>query len=192
VTTDDDEVRARSWDALQRIAELCAGLGGSVMVFGSPRQRGGPGISAERARERLIRGLGALAPVLEQMRVKLLVEALSPEQTNVVNTMAEARSVIEAVGSPWVRGMFDFHNAREEKASPAQLLDQGFDLIEHVHLNNAEGSYPRAATAAYREAFDVLRRRGYGGWVSLEIFHFDEPPQRVLETTMRTLRALQP
>ncbi len=191
VVTDDEPTRRRSWEALKRLAALCGGLGGKVMVFGSPQQRTAPGVTAGLARDRLIAGLAALAPALEQSGVKLLVEALSPEQTSVITTLAQAREVIAAVGSPWVRGMFDFHNAREEKAAAAQLLGESFDLIEHVHLNTVEGSYPREATAAYRAAFDLLRSRGYSGWVSLEIFHFDDPPQRVLEATMRTIRALQ-
>ncbi len=190
VTGDDAAVRARSWDALKRMAALCAGLGGRVMVFGSPKQRTAEGVPLERARERFVEGLTSVAPALEQAGVKLLVEALSPDQTNLVNTMAEAREVIAAVDSPWVRGMFDFHNARQEEAAPARLLEEGFELIEHVHFNTVEGRQPTEATAAYREAFDVLRRRGYSGWVSLEIFHFDQPPRQVLEETMSTLRAL--
>lgn len=190
VTTDDEAVRRRSWEALRRMAALCAGLGGKVMVFGSPKQRTAPGVPVGKARERFVEGLKSVAPALEQAGVKLLVEALSPDQTNLINTMAEAREVIAAVDSPWVRGMFDFHNAREEKAAPARLLEEGFELVEHVHINTVEGRQPTEASAVYRDAFEVLRRRGYRGWVSLEIFHFDQPPQQVLETTMRTLRAL--
>jgi D-psicose/D-tagatose/L-ribulose 3-epimerase len=191
VTTDDAALRARSWDALKRVAALCGALGGRVMVFGSPKQRTAEGVSVERARERFVEGLRSVAPALEQAGVKLLVEALSPEQTNLVTTAAEAREVIAAVASPWVRGMFDFHNAREEKLAPAQLIDGGFELIEHVHLNTREGSYPREPGPALRDAFAVLRRRGYSGWVSLEIFTFEEPPAAVLEATMRTIRALE-
>jgi D-psicose/D-tagatose/L-ribulose 3-epimerase len=161
------------------------------MVFGSPKQRTAEGISVERARERLSDGLRSIAPALEQAGVKLLVEALSPEQTNLVTTFAEARQVIAAVSSPWVRGMFDFHNAREETLAPARLIDEGFELIEHVHLNTREGSYPRAPEPALRDAFAVLRRRGYSGWLSLEIFGFEDPPSAVLEATMRTIRSLE-
>ena len=57
VTTDDEQVRRRSWDALKRVAALCGGLGGKVMVFGSPKQRTVAGMPAEQARDRLIAGL---------------------------------------------------------------------------------------------------------------------------------------
>jgi len=191
VTTDDPAVRARSWDMVKRLAALCGTLGGKVMVFGSPKQRSAAGMSVERARGLFVEGLRGVSPGLEQAGVKLLVEALSPEQTNLITDLAEAAEVIAAVGSPWVSGMFDFHNAREEKLSPALLLSERFSLIEHVHLNTRDGSYPKSADTVYKEAFRVLRRRGYGGWVSLEIFHFDEPPASVLETTMRTIRSIE-
>ncbi len=191
VTTDDAAVRTRSWDTLKRLARLCGWLGGKVMVFGSPKQRTAEGIGVELGRERFVEGLRSIAPALEHAGVKLLVEALSPEQTNLITTFAEAREIIAAVASPWVRGMFDFHNAREETLAPARLIDESFELIEHVHLNTREGSYPREPEPALRDAFAVLRRRGYSGWASLEIFHFDEPPGRVLEATMRTIRSLE-
>jgi D-psicose/D-tagatose/L-ribulose 3-epimerase len=191
VTTGDDALRARSWDALARIAALCASLGGTVMVFGSPKQRSAPAGGEADARRRFVDGLRALAPALEREGVKMLVEALSPDQTNLVTSFDEAAEVIADVGSPFVQGMFDFHNAREEKRPAAEIIDTGFGLIAHVHLNTVKGSYPTEATPAHAAAFAVLRRRAFAGWVSLEIFHYDHPPAQVLQATLRTIRSLE-
>jgi D-psicose/D-tagatose/L-ribulose 3-epimerase len=191
VTTDDGALRARSWDALARVAALCAALGGRVMVFGSPKQRSAPRGGEAAARTRFVEGLRALAPALEREGVKLLVEALSPDQTNLVTTFDQAAGIVADVGSPHVRGMFDFHNAREERRTAAGIIEAGFELIEHVHLNTAEGSYPTEVTPAHAAAFEVLRHRGFAGWVSLEIFHYDHPPAAVLEATSRTIRSLE-
>ena len=39
LTTPDDAVRRRSGDYIAALADFCADVGGSVMIFGSPKQR---------------------------------------------------------------------------------------------------------------------------------------------------------
>src|SRR5277367_1407334 len=43
VTTPDDALRERSWQHIRGLIDLCAGLGGGLMVFGSPAQRASTG-----------------------------------------------------------------------------------------------------------------------------------------------------
>ncbi len=191
ITTGEEPVRRKSWQMLRFLADLCGELGGSVMVLGSPRQRNAVGMPVGQARENLIRGFRELAPALERGGVKILMEALSSEQTNLVNTLAQAREVIDAVGSPWVQGMFDFHNCRDERAGWDELLEQHYRVLSHVHLNATDGSYPKEAAPEYVSAFRVLKDRGYEDWVSLEIFHFDEPAEEVLRGTRQALAAIE-
>ncbi len=44
----DAAVRARTADYLRHLADFCGDLGGAVMVFGSPRQRGGSAGAGEQ------------------------------------------------------------------------------------------------------------------------------------------------
>ena len=60
------------------------------------------------------------------------------------------------------------------------LIREHAAYIEHVHVNTPEGSYPRSVNPEYADAFDALGEIGYDGWISLEIFHFDHPPEKVL------------
>ena len=54
--------------------------------------------------------------------VVILVEALSPAQTNVVTSLAEAVEIVERIGSPAVSTMFDTHNAIDEREPHAVLV----------------------------------------------------------------------
>lgn len=182
IASPNPEIRETSWEVLDHLVRLCGVVGGQTMVLGSPAQRSAPDIPAAEARGRLIEGLRSLVPALEGAGVKFLVEALASENTKIVNTLAEAREVVDEVASPMVRGMFDFHNVGDETAVWADLIREHAAYIEHVHVNTLEGSYPTSLTPEYAEAFRALREIEYRGWVSLEIFHFDHPPEKVLST----------
>ena len=59
VTTPDAELRARSWEHIRDLIDLCADLGpDGVMVFGSPKQRSTTGgLTREQATRNYIDGL---------------------------------------------------------------------------------------------------------------------------------------
>src|SRR5437764_14618757 len=64
VTTPDAGLRARSWEHIRQLIDLCADLGpGGVMVFGSPKQRGTTGgLTPAEASRNYVEGLAGVAP----------------------------------------------------------------------------------------------------------------------------------
>src|ERR1017187_2106796 len=135
VTGPDAGLRRRSWEHIRALIDLCADLGpDGVMVFGSPNQRASTGgLTRQQATGNFIGGLAAVAPQAESRGVKVLVEALPVAQSDVVQTLAEAVAIVEEIGSPAIRTMFDVHNAIDERESHAALVDRYFDFIRHVH-----------------------------------------------------------
>ena len=70
ITTPDKDVRANTIDVMRRLIDLCAALGGKVMVHGSPAQRGiAPGETLQTARARAIESWAAVAETAEQAGV---------------------------------------------------------------------------------------------------------------------------
>ena len=190
LVTRDETLRRRSWKTMDALVTMCGELGGKAMVLGSGRQRSNPDVPLDEAVELLTAGLGGLVPMAEDAGVKILLEALPSKLKTIINTIEEARRVIEEVDSPAVRGMFDFHNCDDESVGWKELIRRHIDIIEHVHLNDPDGGYPSVADGGgvddrYVEAFRALNESGYTGWVSLEIFHFDSPPEIVLRETRR-------
>jgi D-psicose/D-tagatose/L-ribulose 3-epimerase len=183
ITTADKKIRRRSWDHLRKLVDLAGQLGGGVLVLGSPKQRNSMGISREQAAANLEEGLGSLADFTNQRNCTILLESLSPDQTDVVNTMAEAESSIRRIGHPAIQGIFDFHNCANEEGSWEELIEDHFPIIHHVHLNEVNGSWPGTGSSDFLPAFRKLTEKGYGGWISLEIFHLPEDPAKVLRET---------
>jgi sugar phosphate isomerase/epimerase len=189
VTTPDRAIRERSWQYVHGLIDLCADLGpNGVMVFGSPKQRASTGgISPQEAKKHFVEGLAGLADHAAQRGVTVLVEALSPDQTDVVTSLAEAVEVVQTINHPAIRTMFDTHNAVAETEPHDVLVDRYFDLIRHVHVNEMDGRRPGLGDYDFKPVLRVLKRRNYQGWVSLEAFDFTGGPDKVVEESLRYL-----
>ncbi|HEV8038076.1 MAG TPA: sugar phosphate isomerase/epimerase family protein [Bryobacteraceae bacterium] len=187
VTTPDRELRERSWRHILELIDLCSDLGeDAVMVFGSPKQRCAvDGLSPAEATRNFTAGLASVASRAEERGVTILVEALPIGQCDVITTLEEAAEIVNQLNSPAVRTMFDTHNAVNETEPHAVLVDRYFDLIRHVHINEMDGRHPGTGNYDFKPVFDILERRGYRHWVSLEVFDFTRGPEKIAEDSLR-------
>jgi len=191
VTTPDAAVRRISWNYLYGIVDLCADLGpNGVLVFGSPKQRSSTGGStAAESAARLEEGLHGLAPHAFERGVTFLVEALAPDQADVITSLDEAAALVERINSPAIRAMFDTHNAVMEQEPHAVLVERWFDLIRHVHVNEMDGRHPGTGSYDFKPVLEVLARRGYQGWISLEVFDFKAGADRIAAESLAFLES---
>jgi len=181
INSPDSALREKSWDHIRRLADLGAELGGGPMTLGSPAQRSSAeGTDIQETMKVFTDGLSSVADHVKAAGCPLLVEALPSEFTDVVNTLEEARALIDKISKPGIGGMFDFHNTDDESAPWDELIHAHRDYIVHVHLNDAGGIAPAAVTEEYRKAFQALSGNKYIKWVSLEIFTVPDDPGALL------------
>lgn len=191
VTTPDDGVRARGWEHIRHLVDLCADLGpDGVLVFGSPQQRGTTlGSTRAEATRRFVEGLASVAPHAEAAGVRILVEALPANQTDVVGSLAESVAIVNAIASPAVRTMFDTHNAVDETEPHATVVDRFFEYIAHVHVNEIDGKHCGRGDYDFKPVFATLAARGYRGWISLEAFDFTPGAETIASESLRYLKS---
>jgi D-psicose/D-tagatose/L-ribulose 3-epimerase len=191
VTTPDRNLRERSWLHIQNLIDLCADLGpDGIMVFGSPAQRSTTGgLGRAEATRHFVDGLASVAGHAVSHGVTILVEALPKSSCDVVTTLAEAAAIVREIGSPGIRTMFDTHNAIDEVEPHAALVDEYFDLIRHVHVNEMDGRHPGTGSYDFKPVLEVLRRRAYHGWVSLEVFDFKAGAEKIANDSLRYLES---
>jgi D-psicose/D-tagatose/L-ribulose 3-epimerase len=160
------------------------------MVFGSPKQRSTTGgATRAEATARYQEGLAEVAPHAIERGVTILVEALPLNQSDVVTSLAEAVGIVKNIASPAVRTMFDSHNAVDETESHAVLVDRYFDYIRHVHVNELDGKHPGTGTYDFKPVLEVLERRNYAGWVSLEAFDFTPGAETIASESLRHIES---
>ena len=198
-TTRDEGVRKRTWNYVHQLIDLCADLAGSqpeengVLVFGSPKQRSAvDGMSPKEATDVFTHELAHAAPHAESRGVKILIEPLSAEQTDVVNTLSDAVTIVRQIGSPAIQTMFDTHNAVDEKDPHAELVRKYFPYIQHIHVNELDGREPGTGNYDFASLMTTLHELKYSGWISLEVFDFTRDSSAIAATALRSLRAALP
>jgi len=189
VTTPDDELRERSWNHVRHLIDLCADLGGGVLVFGSPNQRNTTGGSTpEDATKRFRDGFAAIATHAEEHHTTVLVEALPKAQSDVVNTVAAAVEIVNYCASPAIQTMFDTHNAADETDDHADVIRKNWQWIRHVHVNEMDGKHCGRGNYDFKNVLDVLAEKQYKGWVSLEAFDFSFGAETIARESLTHLQ----
>jgi len=190
VTTPDNELRARSWQYIRSLIDLSADLGDSgVLVFGSPKQRSSTGgATPGEATRNFVDGLREVAPQAGDRGVTILVEALGKSQTDIVNTLAEAAHIVEEIGHPAVRTMFDVHNTESETEQHTVLIERFFPMIRHVHVQEMDGRCPGTGSYDFATLLHKLTELGYQNWVSLEVFDFHPSAAEIASASLHYLQ----
>lgn len=176
ITGDDPQVRERTVDVMRRLVDLCADLGGSYLVHGSPGQRcvGDKKDPAEAAR----RGEAAWAAVAgdaAKAKVVYCIEPLAKGETDFVNTIAEAAAIVRRIDNPHLRTMIDTSAAGQAEAEPVADLVRRWmptGLIGHVQLNDRNRRGPGQGEDRFLPAIRALRETNYAGWLAMEPFEY--------------------
>jgi D-psicose/D-tagatose/L-ribulose 3-epimerase len=193
-TTPDDQLRQRSVDYLVKLIDFCGDLGGEIMVFGSPAQRGtSGGISIGEATNYFADGLAKVADHAKERNVIILIEPLSKKDTDVVNTLEEAMSVVDKVNHPNIATMFDFHNSIDETEPWSDLIQKYFRHIHHVHVQNMDGSVIMSDNIPqeFIPIFELLKKLNYKKWVSVEVFDFSPGGRFIAGESMKTFLEIE-
>jgi sugar phosphate isomerase/epimerase len=151
--------------------ERCRSLGARIVVWGSAGSRNVPeGFPRERAQEQIAQFLSMVGEVARQRELVVAIEPLRHEESNILNTGAEALAMVRHVRHPNVRMIIDYFHLRKENESP-NILETARREIVHLHFANPNGRvWPHDLTEDdhYAEFFRILKRSGYSGGISIE------------------------
>jgi D-psicose/D-tagatose/L-ribulose 3-epimerase len=176
LATPDAALRARSVDFLKQMIDFGAACGALVLVHGSPVQRSpGPGQSVQEALVNAEAAWAQLATHAESAGITYCIEPLSPFETPVLNTVAEAVAVVDRIGSPALRTMLDLSaasHAESEDAATVLLRHLHSGHIAHVQLNDHNRRGPGQGDTPVKPVLQALHDAGYSGWVAIEPFEY--------------------
>lgn len=176
ITTSDADLHAATVDHMCRMVDLCADLGGGVLVHGSPAQRRlSDAESPQAARDNARRAFAAAARAAEEVGVTYCIEPLAPALTDYVTNIEEACAIVRDIGAPHLRTMIDTSAAwGGETESPADLIGRHMPdgLLNHVHLNDTNRRGPGQGVHCFASILRALRDTGFVGVVGVEPFDY--------------------
>ena len=175
ITSPDATVRARTLEVLRGLIDLCADLGGAVLVHGSPAQRRLPAGDEAAGRERAIETFATVAAHAQAAGVTYCIEPLAAPEADFLHTVAEAAAVVQAIDRPALRTMLDCcAAARAEAESVHEVLARWLPtgLLAHVQVNDTNLRGPGQGALGFADILRALRRHGYAGWIAVEPFDY--------------------
>lgn len=129
--------------------------------FGAPR-------SPADDRAVLVEGLGELAEHAKAEGVQVWLEPLNRYEDHMVNTLAQAVDLCDAVGHPAVAPMADFYHLNIEEADPPAALARHGHRVGHVHLSDSNRFEPGAGHVDFAAGLSALEQCGYEGCMAFE------------------------
>src|SRR5207248_2741249 len=147
------------------------------------------GVPREEHRRLITRKLKAIVPALEDAGIMAVLEPLNilvDHAGYYLVTTEEGLQIIDEVGSPNVKLLFDIYHQQISEGNVIRNLTQNVAKIGHVHAADNPGrNEPGTGELNYSVIFRELDRAGYSGYVGLEY-----RPSKDAAQTLREVKAI--
>jgi protein FrlC len=141
--------------------------------------------------ERLIKTMRELGDYADKVDLKVVVETLTPLESNVCKNANDLMEIFRQVPSPHLAGMLDVVVPFIQHESITAYFDILGDKLCHLHLVDSDGTTdthvcPGEGVLPLRELTGEIQRRGYQGTATIELVtaYIHEPrfyAQRAIE-----------
>lgn len=160
--------------------EMAKEMGADYMLI-SPAHAG-YAATYEEIWTRMVKTVRELGEHAEKLNVKLVVETLTPYETNAFKSANDAAELLKRVDSPYVVGMCDLVPPYVQHESMLDYLDKLGDKMYHFHIIDGEQGtdshiVPGDGSIPLREFFMELKETGYDRTATIELVtgYINEP-----------------
>jgi sugar phosphate isomerase/epimerase len=184
-------VRARTANYFVDLVSFCADLGGRSIVVGSPKQRNLlDGVSLAQAWDWATEVFRAAVGRAADRGVTICLEPLAPAETNFINTAEEAIRFVRRFDSPHFKIILDVKAMCSEAKPIPQIIRESWPHFAYVHANDRNLKGPGFGDVDFRPIAAALKEVGYDGYVSVEVFSFDEGPEVIATKSLAYLKGV--
>lgn len=185
----DAGIRQRTAKYFVDLVDCCADFGGTIMVVGSPKQRNLlPGVTREQAWEWTATTFRDAVKRAEDRGVTICFEPLAPAETNFINTAAEAIEFVQPFNSRAFQIIIDVKAMSSEAKPIPQIIRESAPHFAHFHANDKNLKGPGFGDVDFVPIADALREVKYNGYVSVEVFQFEEGAEVIASRSLEYLK----
>jgi len=186
MTHTDQEVRRKTSEYFCELVNFCADLGGEAIVVGSPKQRNLlPGVRFDQAWELARETFAQSVRVAEERGVTICFEPLAPSETDFVNTAAKGIEFIQQFESDAFKIILDVKAMCSDPKPIPEIIRDSNPHFAYFHANDANLKGPGFGEVDFKPIFGALKEVGYGGFVSVEVFDFEEGAEIIARESLR-------
>ena len=149
------------------------------------------GSSPEEARRYLIEVLRRAAERARSHGIRLALEPLNRYESDIVNSAADGLTLLDEVGHSHLGLLLDTFHMNIEEPTYAGSIEQvmAAGRLWHIHLGDSNRLPPGQGHIPFGDIIAALRKSGYDGYLSAELFPRPDPDSAAAATAayMRTV-----
>ncbi|MFC4871052.1 sugar phosphate isomerase/epimerase family protein [Negadavirga shengliensis] len=175
ISSEDPGIRRNGLRYIEDCIEIASFMGSPV--FGGPlysavgKTRFISDEQKEKERVWCVENLKKAADTAARNGVVLGLEPLNRFETDMVNTVDQALSLITEIGSPHLKIQLDtFHGNIEEKSIPDAIRKIGRDRLCHIQANESDRGTPGTGNLDWPGIQKALEEIAYEGAIVIETF----------------------
>ena len=190
LTSPDADTRRRTAHYLVSLAEATQALGGTVMVFGSPKLRDLlPDVSYHQAMDWAFEVISAALPAIGACGVDLCLEPLAPSETNFLTSIAQANDLIRRIDHDHFKLHLDVKaQSADPEGSVSELFAKYGNEAGHVHVQDPNLRGPGMGEVDFGPIMKSLAASGYKRWASVEVFDYAPGAEETATQSLSCLR----
>jgi len=191
LTHPEASIRQRTARYFMDLVDFCADIGGQTIVVGSPKQRDVlPGVAPEQAWEWAREVFASAVNRAGEREVTICLEPLAPSETNFINTAEEAIRFIDSFHNPNFQIILDVKAMSSESKPIPQIIRETWPHIAYFHANDVNLKGPGFGEVDFKPIAAALKEVGYDGYVSVEVFKFEEGPEAIATRSLEYLKSV--
>jgi sugar phosphate isomerase/epimerase len=189
LTHPDTDIRDKTAQYFCDLVDFCSDLGGRFIIVGSPKQRSlEEGVAPEQGWEWATRTFRDSVKRAEDRGVTICFEPLAPVETNFVNTATEAIRFVQQFDSPAMKIILDVKAMCSESRPVPQIIRESWPHFAYFHANDENLKGPGFGDVDFKPIAAALKEVGYDGFVSVEVFKFEEGPDVIATKSLEYLK----
>jgi sugar phosphate isomerase/epimerase len=189
LTHPSESIRRTTSQYFCDLVQFCADLGGRFMIVGSPKQRNLlPGVSPEQACEWATEVFREPVSRARDLGVTICFEPLAVSESNFINTAAEAIRFTQRLNSAHFKIILDVKAMCSEANTIPQIIRESAPHFAYFHANDANLKGPGFGKIDFKPIAKALKETGYEGFVSVEVFQFEEGPEMIATKSLEYLK----
>lgn len=187
-------VRQDSIDYMRQCVDNAALLGSKIVLVVPDLTL--KGHDRAESLQRFIDSIGEVAQYASQYDLKLGIEVLYDDETDLVNSAGDALAIIRQLGNDNLGVVLDSGTLNLSKEPLADIFETLNGLVLQVHVSDNAGVkvqqnlIPGEGNYDFPALFKDLKKVGYAGFISAELSkHYADDPAPALRTTAERLRS---